>query len=60
MAVPKKRTSSSKRNMRRSHHALKGVTVAEDKTTGELKRPRHVSRDGYYNGRQVTTAKVRP
>lgn len=60
MAVPKRKTTPSRRNMRRSHHALKGVTVVEDKTTGELKRPHHVSRDGYYNGRQVTTGKVRP
>lgn len=58
MAVPKKKTSKSKRDMRRSHHALEGVTVVEDKTTGELKRPHHVSPDGYYKGRQVTKGKV--
>ena len=58
MAVPKAKTSKSVRNMRRSHHALRKVKVAEDKTTGELKRPHHVSPDGYYNGRQVTTGKV--
>ncbi len=60
MAVPKRKTSPSRKGMRRSHHALTGTTVAEDKTTGEIKRPHHVSKDGYYNGRQVTTAKVRP
>lgn len=58
MAVPKKKKSKSARDMRRSHHALKGVNVVEDKTTGELKRPHHVSADGYYAGRQVTTSKV--
>jgi large subunit ribosomal protein L32 len=58
MAVPKRKTSKSARNMRRSHHALDRTNVVEDKTTGELKRPHHVSADGYYNGRQVTTAKV--
>jgi large subunit ribosomal protein L32 len=58
MAVPKRKKSTSARNMRRSHHALDKTTVVEDKTTGELKRPHHVSADGYYNGRQVTTAKV--
>ena len=58
MAVPKKKTSKSKRDMRRSHHALENVTAVEDKTTGELKRPHHVSADGYYNGRQVTKSKV--
>jgi len=53
MAVPKKKTSKSKRNMRRSNHALGKTTVVEDATTGELKRPHHVSLDGYYKGRQV-------
>lgn len=58
MAVPKKKISKSRRGQRRSHMALEGVKVAEDKTSGELKRPHHVSADGYYNGRQVTTSKV--
>ena len=58
MAVPKRKTTKSKRDMRRSHDSLKKKTVVEDKTTGELKRPHHVSADGYYNGRQVTTDKV--
>ncbi len=58
MAVPKRKTTPSVRNMRRSHHALKKVNVVEDKTTGELKRPHHVSVDGYYNGRQVTKDRV--
>ncbi len=60
MAVPKRKTSPSRRRMRRSHLAISKTNVVEDKTTGELKRPHHVSPDGYYNGRQVTTAKVRP
>ncbi len=59
MAVPKRKKSKSARDMRRSHHALKAVKAVEDKTSGELKRPHHVSPDGYYNGRQVTTEKVR-
>lgn len=58
MAVPKKKKSKSARDMRRSHLALDSVTVVEDKTTGEMKRPHHVSPDGYYNGRQVTKSKV--
>jgi len=58
MAVPKRKTSKSRRNLRRSHHALDNVSAVEDRTTGELKRPHHVSPDGYYNGRQVTTNKV--
>lgn len=58
MAVPKRKKSKSARDMRRSHLALKKTNAVEDKTTGELKRPHHVSPDGYYNGRQVTTSKV--
>jgi large subunit ribosomal protein L32 len=53
MAVPKKKTSKSKRNMRRSNHALKRINVVEDATTGELKLPHHISLDGHYKGRQV-------
>lgn len=53
MAVPKKKTSKSKRNMRRSHHALEKVIVCENSTTGELTLPHHISSDGYYNNRQV-------
>lgn len=59
MAVPKRKTSPSRRGMRQSHQALKDVAVVEDKTTGELKRPHHVAADGMYRGRKVTTAKVK-
>lgn len=54
MAVPKKKTSKSRRNMRRSHHAIKKINVVVDAVTGEYKLPHHISLvDGYYNGRQV-------
>ena len=59
MAVPKRKTSPSRRGMRQSHHALTKTTVVEDKTSGELKRPHHVSPDGHYRGRKVTSAKVK-
>ncbi|MGE0754997.1 MAG: 50S ribosomal protein L32 [Alphaproteobacteria bacterium] len=58
MAVPKQKKSKSRRDQGRSHDALSKTTVVEDKTTGEYKRPHHVSPDGYYNGRQVTKEKV--
>ncbi len=58
MAVPKKKTSKSKRNMRRAHKVVNSANIVEDKTTGELKRPHHVSLDGYYKGRQVTADKI--
>ena len=58
MAVPKRKTTPSKRGMRRAHKSLNKMAYGEDRTTGELRRPHHVSPDGYYNGRQVTDAKV--
>ena len=58
MAVPKRKTSPSRRNMRRSHHALGANSYVEDKETGELKRPHHVDlKTGMYKGRQVLTPK---
>ena len=56
MAVPKKKTSKSKRDMRRSHHALKGINVIVDKVTGEYRLPHQMSlKDGTYNSRQVVS-----
>ena len=58
MAVPKKKTSTSKRNMRRSHDKLKPVNVIVDPVTGEYKLPHHISLvDGTYKGRQVVANK---
>lgn len=54
MAVPKKKTSKSRRNMRRAHDALKPSTYVEDKDSGELRRPHHIDMSsGKYRGRQV-------
>ena len=54
MAVPKKKTSPSRRNMRRAHDALKSVTSEECSNCGELKRPHHVcAACGHYDGREV-------
>lgn len=60
MAVPKRKTTPSRAGMRRSHQGAKKTNVVEDKTVGTLHRPHHVTEDGYYKGRQVTTSKVRP
>lgn len=54
MAVPKKKTSKSKRNMRRSHLALKKINVIVDSETGEYRLPHRMSSsDATYNGRKV-------
>ena len=58
MAVPKRKTSKSRRNKRRSHHRLKGVNILEDKKSGEYRLSHHVDlKTGYYNGRQVLEPK---
>ncbi len=52
------KTSPSRRNMRRSHHALAPNAFIEDKDTGEMRRPHHVDlKTGMYKGRQVLDVK---
>ncbi|HWJ72202.1 50S ribosomal protein L32 [Mesorhizobium sp. BR1-1-16] len=59
MAVPKRKTSPSKRNMRRSHDGLSQPVYVEDKNSGELRRPHHIDlKTGMYRGRQVLTPKT--
>jgi len=54
MAVPKRKTSKSRRDKRRSHHAVKNANVIEDKKTGEFRLSHHVDlKTGLYKGRQV-------
>ncbi|MCP5373510.1 MAG: 50S ribosomal protein L32 [Hyphomicrobiales bacterium] len=57
MAVPKRKISKSRRDLRRSHHALKSSAYEECPSCGELKRPHHVcAACGTYNGREVLEA----
>ena len=54
MAVPKKKVSKSRRNMRRAHDSLGASVHEECPNCGELKRPHHVCEAcGYYKGREV-------
>jgi large subunit ribosomal protein L32 len=58
MAVPRRKTSPSRRGMRRSADAIKKPTYAEDKDSGELRRPHHLDlKTGMYKGRQVLKKK---
>ncbi|CAN5164157.1 hypothetical protein BH10PSE2_BH10PSE2_15000 [soil metagenome] len=58
MAVPKRKVSPSRRNMRRAHDALGVNAYTEDKDTGELRRSHHIDlKTGTYRGRQVLTPK---
>jgi large subunit ribosomal protein L32 len=57
MAVPKKKTSKSRRNMRRAHQALPAASYVECPNCGEIKRPHHLcAACGYYSGREVVAA----
>ena len=54
MAVPKRKTSTSRKKMRRSHHKLSSVNIVEDKKSGEYKLSHHVDlKSGCYNGKKI-------
>ena len=54
MAVPKRKSSVSKKRMRRSHHKILSVNVVEDKKSGEYKLSHHVDlKSGFYNGKKI-------
>tara|TARA_B100001245_G_scaffold164857_1_gene124457 strand:- start:167 stop:346 length:180 start_codon:yes stop_codon:yes gene_type:complete len=58
MAVPKRKTSKSRRNMRRSHHRIKDVNILEDKKSGEFRLSHHIDlKTGMYNGKQILEPK---
>tara|TARA_X000000368_G_scaffold339263_1_gene277355 strand:- start:549 stop:728 length:180 start_codon:yes stop_codon:yes gene_type:complete len=58
MAVPKRKTSRSKRNMRRSHDRISSINIIEDKKSGEYRLSHHIDlKTGIYNGKQVLEPK---
>tara|TARA_Y100000590_G_scaffold135543_1_gene155051 strand:- start:13500 stop:13679 length:180 start_codon:yes stop_codon:yes gene_type:complete len=58
MAVPKRKTSKSRRNKRRSHHRISSVNIIEDKKTGEYRLSHHLDlKTGLYNGKQILEPK---
>jgi large subunit ribosomal protein L32 len=60
MAVPKRKTTPSRRGMRSANKGLKPLNISVDKTTGEAKLPHRLSlKDGFYNGRQIIKPKVK-
>ncbi len=61
MAVPKRKTTPSRRGMRRSHDGLAPINVSFDKEYGEPHLPHRVAKtaDGslIYNGRVIKEKK---
>ena len=58
MAVPKRKTSKSRRDQRRSHHKIKETNIVEDKKSGEYRLSHHLDlKTGMYKGRQVIDPK---
>ena len=54
MAVPKRKTTPSRRGMRRSHDAMKIVASSECPNCGSHRLPHHVCGScGHYKGRFV-------
>ena len=59
MAVPKRKTSKSKRNMRRSHDSLRSINIIEDKESGEPRLSHRLDiSTGIYNGKQIISKKT--
>ncbi len=57
MAVPKKKTSKSKKNMRRSHHAISASGISTCPQCQEIKLPHRVCAScGAYKGKEVISA----
>ena len=58
MAVPKRKTSKSRRNKRRSHIKFKSKNIIEDKKSGEFRLSHHIDlKTGIYNGKQILEPK---
>ena len=59
MAVPKRKTSKSKRNMRRSHDSISLINIVEDKDSGEPRLSHRLDLStGMYNGKKIITKKT--
>lgn len=58
MAVPKRKTTRSKRNKRRSHHAMKPAGLVKCSNCGSMVKPHIMCPDcGHYGKKQVKDAR---
>lgn len=54
MGLPAKRTTSTKRDLRRSHHALSALSVGKCSRCGNAMRPHNACGNcGFYKGKEV-------
>ena len=61
MAVPKRKTSKSKRNMRRSHDSIDQLNIILDKNSGEPRLTHRIDLStGIYNGKTILIKKEKP
>ncbi len=57
MAVQKSKKSRSRRGMRRAHNALSGPALSTDPVTGETHIRHHITKTGFYKGKNVLNLK---
>ena len=58
MAVPKRKTTPSKRNMRRSHDSINLLNIISDKDSGEPRISHRIDLStGMYKGNQIIIKK---
>lgn len=58
MAVPKKATSKSRRDMRRSHHAITGTTLIHCPNCNDPVKPHRICPScGHYRGKEIVKGK---
>ena len=55
MAVPARRTSKTKKRLRRTHEKLKSPEISFDENLGDYRKSHHVSLKGYYEYYLSTT-----
>ena len=61
MAVPKRKTSYSKKNMRRSHDKISQLNIIIDKDSGEPRLPHRIDiSTGMYKGKPILIKKEKP
>ena len=53
MAVPKRRKTRSKRNMRRNNTRVENISLSTDISTGEVHLRHHLTNEGYYKGKKI-------